>query len=184
MNTTCGSYTLLGSVVPDDAGIVKKLRGAGAIILGSFFLCVQIVWSKYLSSYVDFTCTGKSNMSEFSHARGSLATGWSGRGGQCTSAFFPGGDPAGSSSGSAVAVSIGLAPVALGTETDGSIVLPASFNNVVSVKPTVGLTSRAGGKLHPLCLFLATRHMCTRRLIVYPIWQSSLSHHTKTRSVL
>ncbi|PPQ71502.1 hypothetical protein CVT24_006466 [Panaeolus cyanescens] len=139
MNTTCGSYTLLGSVVPDDAGIVKKLREAGAIILG------------------------KSNLSEFSHARGTLATGWSGRGGQCTNAYCHGGDPAGSSSGSAVAVSIGLAPVALGTETDGSIVFPASFNNIVGVKPTVGLTSRAG--VIPITLHQDTIGPLTRTVL-------------------
>ncbi|KAG6915971.1 hypothetical protein DXG01_009060 [Tephrocybe rancida] len=121
MNTTAGSFSLLGSVVPEDAGVVKRLRKAGAIILG------------------------KANLSEFSHYRGKLAPGWSGRGGQTTSAYFPNADPSGSSAGSGVAASIGLAAVTLGTETDGSITFPSSNNNVVGIKPTVGLTSRAGG---------------------------------------
>ncbi|OBZ66433.1 hypothetical protein A0H81_13690 [Grifola frondosa] len=120
MNTTAGSFSLLGSIVPDDAGVVKKLRAAGAIILG------------------------KANLSEFAHFRGNLASGWSGRGGQCTNAYFPHADPCGSSSGSAVAASIGLAAVTLGTETDGSITCPTSNNNLAGIKPTVGLTSRAG----------------------------------------
>ncbi|KAH7881680.1 amidase signature enzyme [Phlebopus sp. FC_14] len=120
MNTTAGSYSLLNSVVPEDAGVVKKLRKAGAIILG------------------------KANLSEWAHFRGRLASGWSGRGGQCTNAYYPNADPCGSSSGSAVASSIGLAAVSLGTETDGSITCPANQNNVVGIKPTVGLTSRAG----------------------------------------
>ncbi|KAG7095549.1 hypothetical protein E1B28_006286 [Marasmius oreades] len=120
MNTTAGSYALLDSVVPDDAGIVKRLRDAGAIILG------------------------KTNMSELAHFRGNVPCGWSARGGQCTSAYHPQGDPCGSSSGSGVATSIGLATVTIGTETDGSICFPSSNNNVVGIKPTVGLTSRAG----------------------------------------
>jgi amidase len=90
---------------------------------------------------------GKANLSEFAQFRGSLAPGWSGRGGQCTNAYFPHADPCGSSSGSAVAASIGLATVTLGTETDGSITCPTSNNNLAGIKPTVGLTSRAGGIL-------------------------------------
>ncbi|KAL0581674.1 hypothetical protein V5O48_000377 [Marasmius crinis-equi] len=120
MNTTAGSFSLLGSVVPEDAGVVKRLRKAGAIILG------------------------KANLSEFAHFRGNLPSGWSGRGGQNTNAYFPNADPCGSSSGSGVAASIGLAAVTLGSETDGSITCPSSNNNAVGIKPTVGLTSRAG----------------------------------------
>ncbi|KAJ3567295.1 hypothetical protein NP233_g6459 [Leucocoprinus birnbaumii] len=120
MNTTAGSYSLLGSIVPDDAGVVKRLRAAGAIILG------------------------KANLSEWAHFRGNLPSGWSGRGRQCTNAYFPNADPCGSSSGSGVAASIGLAAVTLGTETDGSITCPSSNNNLAGIKPTVGLTSRAG----------------------------------------
>ncbi|KAJ7844914.1 amidase signature enzyme [Mycena olivaceomarginata] len=120
MNTTAGSFALLGSVVPEDAGVVKRLRKAGAIILG------------------------KANLSEFAQFRGNTASGWSGRGGQGSNAYFPHADPCGSSSGSGVAASIGLATVTLGTETDGSITCPSSNNNVAGIKPTVGLTSRAG----------------------------------------
>ncbi|KAF9264070.1 amidase signature enzyme [Marasmius fiardii PR-910] len=120
MNTTAGSFSLLGSVVPEDAGVIKRLRKAGAIILG------------------------KANLSEFAHFRGNLASGWSGRGGQNTNAYFPNADPCGSSSGSGVGASIGLAAVTLGSETDGSITCPASNNNAAGIKPTVGLTSRAG----------------------------------------
>ncbi|KAJ7165363.1 amidase signature enzyme [Mycena filopes] len=120
MNTTAGSFSLLGSIVPDDAGVVKRLRKAGAIILG------------------------KTNLSEFSGLRGNRASGWSGRGGQASSAYFPQGAPCGSSGGSGIAGSIGLAPVTLGTETDGSITCPSSMNNLAGIKPTLGLTSRAG----------------------------------------
>ncbi|KAJ7720973.1 amidase signature enzyme [Mycena maculata] len=120
MNTTAGSFSLLGSIVPEDAGVVRRLRKSGAIILG------------------------KANLSEFSHARGNLSSGWSGRGGQSSSAYFPHADPCGSSSGSGIAASIGLAAVTLGTETDGSITCPSSHNNIAGIKPTLGLTSRAG----------------------------------------
>ncbi|KAH8112419.1 amidase signature enzyme [Phellopilus nigrolimitatus] len=109
MNTTAGSFSLLKSIVPQDAGVVKRLRAAGAIILG------------------------KANLSEWAHFRGNIASGWSGRGGQSTNAYFPNADPCGSSSGSAIAASI-----------DGSITCPANQNNLVGIKPTVGLTSRAG----------------------------------------
>jgi amidase len=122
MNTTAGSYSLLGSIVPRDAGVVTRLRKAGAIILG------------------------KTNLCEFAHARGVLPAGWSGRGGQTSGAYYPRANPCGSSGGSGVAASIGLAAITLGTETDGSITCPSSFNNVVGIKPTVGLTSRAGGR--------------------------------------
>ncbi|KAJ6562367.1 amidase signature domain-containing protein [Mycena capillaripes] len=115
MNTTAGSFSLLGSIVPEDAGVVKRLRKAG-----------------------------KANLSEFSHFRGGLASGWSGRGGQASNAYFPHADPCGSSSGSGIAASIGLAAVTLGSETDGSITCPAGRNNLAGIKPTVGLTSRAG----------------------------------------
>ncbi|KAF9525290.1 amidase signature enzyme [Crepidotus variabilis] len=121
MNTTAGSYALLGSVVPRDAQVVKLLRDAGAIILG------------------------KTNLSEFAEFRAyNLPSGWSPIGGQCTNAFYEEASPSGSSSGSAVSMSIGLATVALGTETDTSITRPASHNNIVGIKPTLGLTSRSG----------------------------------------
>jgi amidase len=120
--TRCkGSFALLGSVPPRDATVAAKLRAAGAILLG------------------------KANLSEWAHFRGNIASGWSGRGGQATCAYFPLADPSGSSSGSGIASSIGLTAAALGSETDGSIVSPSSRNNLVGIKPTVGLTSRAGG---------------------------------------
>ncbi|KDN42662.1 hypothetical protein RSAG8_06619, partial [Rhizoctonia solani AG-8 WAC10335] len=136
MNTTAGSYSLLGSVVRDEATVVAKLRKSGAIILG------------------------KTNMCEWAHARGDLPNGWSGRGGQTTNPYYPGSDPCSSSSGSAVAVAVGLAAGALGTETDGSIICPASFNNVVGIKPTVGLTSRAG--VIPMSMYQDTVGPITR----------------------
>ncbi|KAJ7720972.1 amidase signature enzyme [Mycena maculata] len=120
MNTTAGSFSLLGSIVPEDAGVVKRLRAAGAIILG------------------------KANLSEWAEFRDDLASGWSGRGGQSSNAYFPHADPCGSSSGSGIAASIGLSAVTLGTETDGSITCPTSHNNLAGIKPTVGWTSRAG----------------------------------------
>ncbi|THH21411.1 hypothetical protein EW146_g124 [Bondarzewia mesenterica] len=78
--------------------------------------------------------------------RGNLASGWSGRGGQATCPYFPQADPSGSSAGSGIGTAIGLTAAALGSETDGSIVSPSSRNNLVGIKPTVGLTSRAGGE--------------------------------------
>lgn len=116
-----GSFALLGSVVPRDAGVAARLRAAGAILLG------------------------KVNLSEWSGARGTLPSGWSGRGGQATSAYILEGNPGGSSAGSAVATSIGLCSASLGTDTHGSVIFPSQLNNVVGIRPTVGLTSRAGG---------------------------------------
>ncbi len=140
MNTTAGSFSLLGSIVPEDAGVVKNLRKGGAIILGTSLYPLQS------HGYQRAFTSGKANLSEWAHFRSnSIPSGWSGRGGQCTNAYFPHADPCGSSSGSGVAASIGLAAVTLGSETDGSITCPSSNNNVVGIKPTVGLTSRAGG---------------------------------------
>ncbi|XP_050896473.1 probable amidase At4g34880 [Lathyrus oleraceus] len=120
LNTTAGSYALLGSVVPRDAGVVTKLRKAGAIILG------------------------KATLSEWAHYRDSdIPSGWSARGGQGKNPYTLG-EPCGSSSGSAISVAANLVTVSLGTETDGSILCPSSMNSVVGIKPTVGLTSRAG----------------------------------------
>ncbi|KAL5513933.1 hypothetical protein ACEPAG_2694 [Sanghuangporus baumii] len=120
MNTTAGSFALFRSVVPRDATVAAKLRAAGAIILG------------------------KANLSEWANFRGRVPSGFSGRGGQATSPYLPNGDPSGSSSGSGISSAIGLAAGALGSETDGSILSPSSKNNLVGIKPTVGLTSRAG----------------------------------------
>ncbi|KAL4616092.1 hypothetical protein ACB092_07G173700 [Castanea dentata] len=120
LHTTAGLYALLGSVVPRDAGVVTKLRKAGAIILG------------------------KATLSEWSHYRANaVPSGWNARKGQGKSPYTMG-DPCGSSSGSAISVAANMAAVSLGTETDGSILCPSSNNFVVGIKPTVGLTSRAG----------------------------------------
>ncbi|KAF3922811.1 hypothetical protein ABW21_db0202348 [Orbilia brochopaga] len=119
MNNTAGSYALLGAKVPRDSTVAAKLRTAGAIILG------------------------KAGMSEWAFWRSSNSTsGWSARHGQITNAYYPNLDPSGSSSGSGVAASIGLSLAALGSETSGSIVSPSENNNLVGIKPTVGLTSR------------------------------------------
>ncbi|KAM3413651.1 hypothetical protein BST61_g10344 [Cercospora zeina] len=119
MNNTAGSYSLLGARVPNDSTIAAKLRKAGAIILGK----------ANLSQWANYRSTNTSN-------------GWSAHGGQTTGAYYPNQDPSGSSSGSAVASSIGLAFASLGTETSGSILSPSEVNNLVGIKPTVGLTSR------------------------------------------
>ncbi|KAI9702326.1 MAG: hypothetical protein M1836_000805 [Candelina mexicana] len=119
MNNTAGSYALLGSTVPRDSTVAAKLRAAGVIILG------------------------KSNLSQWANFRSvNTSNGWSAYGGQVFGAYFPNQDPSGSSSGSGVSSSIGLALGALGTETSGSILSPAEVNNLVGIKPTVGLTSR------------------------------------------
>lgn len=121
MQTTAGSLALLGSRPPRDAYIVSQLRAAGAIILG------------------------KANLSEWANFRStSSSSGWSARGGQCHNPYVLDRTPCGSSSGSAVAVAANLSVVAVGTETDGSILCPAHANGVVGIKPTVGLTSRSG----------------------------------------
>ncbi|PHH61086.1 hypothetical protein CDD81_797 [Ophiocordyceps australis] len=121
MDTTAGSYALLGARVASDSTAIAKLRQAGAIILG------------------------KTNMSEWCSARTSIdlmPMGWSARGGQTFGAYFPDQCPLGSSSGSAVASSIGLSWASLGFETTSSIITPAHANNCVGLKPTVGLVSR------------------------------------------
>ncbi|KAF4592256.1 glutamyl-tRNA(Gln) amidotransferase subunit A [Ophiocordyceps camponoti-floridani] len=119
MNTTAGSFALLGANVGEDSTVAAKLRKAGAIILG------------------------KTNMSQWAGLRSiNCPMGWSARGGQTVGAYFPGHNPQGSSSGSAVAASIGLAWASIGTETTSSLVGPAHANNIVGIKPTVGLTSR------------------------------------------
>jgi amidase len=121
MTTTAGSLALAGSIPPRDSFVAARLRAAGAVLLG------------------------KTNLSEWANFRGSLSTsGWSGRGGQTRNPYILDRNPSGSSSGSAVAVSANLCAVAVGTETDGSILSPASFNGVVGIKPTVGLVSRSG----------------------------------------
>ncbi len=121
MHTTAGSLALVDARPPRDAFVAERLRAAGAVLLG------------------------KANMSEWANFRSThSSSGWSGRGGQALNPFALDRSPCGSSSGSATAVSANLAAAALGTETDGSIVCPATVNGVVGIKPTLGLTSRAG----------------------------------------
>lgn len=121
MLTTAGSLALTKSRPQQDATVVQHLRDAGAIILG------------------------KTTLSEWANFRGfQSSSGWSGRGGQCLNPYALDRSPCGSSSGSPAAVSANLSVLALGTETDGSIVCPSHVNGVVGIKPTVGLTSRAG----------------------------------------
>ncbi|KZT53983.1 glutamyl-tRNA amidotransferase subunit A [Calocera cornea HHB12733] len=119
MNTTAGSFAFLGAKLPRDSNVAKGLKAAGAIILG------------------------KANLSQWANHRGSNSTnGWTARGGQTWGAYFPMQDPSGSSSGSGVSSSIGLAAAAIGTETSGSIISPSQRNNLAGIKPSVGLTSR------------------------------------------
>ena len=121
METTAGSLALRGHRAPDDAFHIKALRDAGAVILG------------------------KANLSEWANFRGSSSSsGWSSIGGQTKNPYSLDRNPCGSSSGSGVAVAAGLVTVAIGTETDGSVVCPAGVNGVVGIKPTVGLVSRDG----------------------------------------
>jgi amidase len=119
--TTAGSLALLGHKATKDAFVAKKLREAGAVILG------------------------KTNLSEWANFRSNRSSsGWSSRGGQTHNPYVLDRSPSGSSSGSGVAVSANLCAVAVGTETDGSVIAPASFCGVVGIKPTVGLVSRTG----------------------------------------
>jgi amidase len=121
MQTTAGSLALVGSKPVQDSGVARKLRESGAVILG------------------------KTNLSEWANMRSSHSTsGWSGRGGQTRNPYALNRNPCGSSSGSGAAVSANLCTVAVGTETDGSIVCPSSANGIVGIKPTLGLISRAG----------------------------------------
>ena len=121
MMTTAGSMALAGASAPDDAFIVKKLREAGAVLLG------------------------KTNLSEWANFRSfRSSSGWSGRGRQTRNPFAMDRNPCGSSSGSGSAVSGNMCAITIGTETNGSIVCPSSANGVVGIKPTVGLWSRDG----------------------------------------
>jgi amidase len=121
MSTSAGSLALANTRAPRDAFIVARLREAGAVILG------------------------KTNLSEWANIRCSHSTsGWSGRGGLTLNPYALDRNPSGSSSGSAVAVAAAMAPLAVGTETDGSIVSPSSICGLVGIKPTVGLLSRHG----------------------------------------
>jgi amidase len=121
MATTAVSLAMIGAKSDKDSFLVQRLREAGVVLLG------------------------KTNLSEWANFRSSRSTsGWSGRGGQTKNPYALDRNPSGSSSGSAVAASANLCAVAVGTETDGSIISPATNCGVVGLKPTVGLVSRAG----------------------------------------
>jgi amidase len=119
--TTAGSLALAGTQPSQDATVARLLREAGAVLLG------------------------KANLSEWANFRSThSSSGWSGRGGQCGNPYILDRNPCGSSSGSGAATAASFAAAALATETDGSIVCPASHCALVGIKPTVGLTSRGG----------------------------------------
>ncbi|HYV93447.1 MAG TPA: amidase [Chitinophagales bacterium] len=121
MHTNAGATALANSIPSSDAFVVKKLREAGAVILG------------------------KTNLSEWANFRSTRSSsGWSSMIGQTRNPYYLDRNPSGSSSGSAAAVSANLCAVAVGTETDGSVVSPSSINGLVGIKPTVGLISRSG----------------------------------------
>ena len=121
MQTSAGSLALVGAPATQDSAVAARLREAGAVILG------------------------KTNLSEWANIRSSRSSsGWSARGGQTRNPYVLDRNPCGSSSGSAVAVAANLTAVAVGTETDGSILCPSAVNALVGIKPTVGLVSRAG----------------------------------------
>jgi amidase len=121
MKTTAGSLALAESTPPRDAFVVECLRAAGAIILG------------------------KTNLSEWANFRSTHSTsGWSGRGGQTKNPYVLDRNPCGSSSGSGAGVAANLCAVAIGTETDGSVVCPSSASALVGIKPTLGLVGRSG----------------------------------------
>ncbi len=121
MQTTAGSLALEDHFAPRDAFIVKQLRKAGAIIFG------------------------KTNLSEWANFRGRHSiSGWSSRGGLTRNPYALDRSACGSSSGSGAAVASNLAAVAVGTETDGSVICPAQTNGIVGIKPTLGLLSRSG----------------------------------------
>jgi len=121
MQTSAGSFALVGRPALQDSTVAANLRNGGAVILG------------------------KTNLSEWANFRSfESVSGWSGRGGQTNNPYGIARNPCGSSSGSGAGVSSNFAAVSFGTETDGSIVCPANVNGVVGLKPTVGLTSRAG----------------------------------------
>lgn len=122
MKTTAGSLALADAPTPkQDAFIVRQLRKGGAVILG------------------------KTNLSEWANFRSAKSSsGWSGRGGQTHNPYILDRNPCGSSAGSGAAIAAGLAAIAVGTETDGSIICPSATCGIVGIKPTLGLVSRSG----------------------------------------
>lgn len=137
MRTSAGSIALDDNFAPYDAFIVKKLRDAGLIIMGKTNMTE-------LANYMSYT----------------MRNGYSSRGGQVINPYNPEGDVWGSSSGSAVAMSANLCALAIGTETDGSIIWPSHMNGTVGLKPTRGLVSRTG--IIPICTAQDTAGPMTR----------------------
>lgn len=143
MTTTAGSLALAGSIATRDAFVVQRLREAGAVILG------------------------KTNLSEWANFRSNRSSsGWSSRGGQTRNPYALDRNPCGSSSGSGVAVAADLCAAAIGTETDGSIICPASANSIVGIKPTVGLVRRSG--IIPIAHSQDTAGPMARTVAVHP----------------
>ncbi|PYQ32937.1 MAG: amidase [Acidobacteria bacterium] len=121
MHTTAGSLALADSIAQRDAFVAQRLRESGAVIIG------------------------KTNLSEWANFRSTHSTsGWSARGGQTRNPYSLDRNPCGSSSGTGAAIAANLAAIGIGTETDGSVVCPASASGLVGIKPTLGLISRAG----------------------------------------
>lgn len=152
MPTTAGSLALAGNPPVRDAELVARLRAAGAVILG------------------------KANLSEWANFRAAKPTsGWSAVGGQTRNPYVLDRNPCGSSSGSAAALAASLAQVAIGTETDGSIVCPAGMNGVVGHKPSLGLVSRSG--VVPISAEQDTAGPMARNVVDTAITLSVLSGH-------
>jgi amidase len=121
MHTTAGALAIADNIMKQDAFIIQRLREAGAVLLG------------------------KTNLSEWANFRSTRSTSaWSSRGGQTKCPYILDRNPSGSSAGSGSAASANLCAIAIGTETDGSIVSPSSVNGLAGIKPTVGLWSRSG----------------------------------------
>ena len=152
MNTTAGSLALVGATPAADAFLVKRLRDAGAVLLG------------------------KTNLSEWANFRSThSSSGWSGRGGQCRNPYALDRNPSGSSSGSGAAVAASLAAAAIGSETDGSIVSPSNNCGLVGVKPTLGLVSRTG--VIPIAHSQDTAGPMARRVMDAAILLTAIAGH-------
>ena len=150
MMTTAGSLALQGHKAAKDAFIIKLLRESGAVLLG------------------------KTNLSEWANFRSNRSSsGWSSRGGQTRNPCVLDRNPCGSSSGSGAAVAANLCAVAIGTETDGSIIAPSSYNGIVGIKPTVGLWSRSG--IIPISATQDTAGPMTRTVMDAAILLSALT---------
>ncbi|MFG2652549.1 amidase family protein [Streptomyces sp. NPDC048436] len=156
MPTTAGSLALAGSPPATDAALVTRLRKAGAVILG------------------------KTNLSEWANFRGAKPTsGWSAVGGQTKNPYVLDRNPCGSSAGSAAALAASLSQVAVGTETDGSIVCPAGMNGIVGHKPSLGLVSQSG--VVPISAEQDTAGPMARNVIDTALTLSVLSGHEGSR---